>query len=83
MARIIAFPFNLKGHLLSQNRTLIEMETGFEQGPFGRRRCLLRGHKQTSEMSSQCPLCPPKTDVGSASASPFGWSFMTHALAVH
>src|SRR6266446_5087 len=32
VARIIAFPFNLKGHLLSQNRTLIGMETDFEQG---------------------------------------------------
>src|SRR4029077_9713005 len=32
VARIIAFPFNLKGHLLSQNRTLIDMETDFEQG---------------------------------------------------
>ena len=29
VARIIAVPFNLKGHLLSQNRTLLEMETGF------------------------------------------------------
>src|SRR5215217_3490152 len=32
VARIIAVPFDLKGHLLSQNRTLIGMEAAFEQG---------------------------------------------------
>jgi hypothetical protein len=31
VARIIAFPFNLKGHLLSQNRALMETEAEFEQ----------------------------------------------------
>jgi hypothetical protein len=33
VARIIACPFNPKGHLLSQNRALMEMEIDFEQGP--------------------------------------------------
>src|SRR3569833_451311 len=34
VARIIAFPFNLKEHLLSQNRTAMETETEFEREAF-------------------------------------------------